>query len=62
MALVLRLPGPDDLGEVVEALLTAADAKEQHAPDLATRWRRLAHDIGDAFDQLPDHSTEKNNP
>ncbi|WP_210534306.1 hypothetical protein [Streptomyces scabiei] len=53
MALVVRLTGPDDLGEIVEALLTAADAKQTEAPDLATRWRALAHDVGDALDQLP---------
>ena len=57
MALVVRLRGPDDLGEIVEALLTAADAKEAEAPDVATRWRTLAHDVGDALDALPAPTT-----
>ncbi|MFB7776885.1 hypothetical protein [Streptomyces bauhiniae] len=59
MAALLRLPGgPDDAGELVEALLTAADAKATDAPALATRWRQLAHDIGDALDTLPTPTTE----
>ncbi|MDT0567880.1 hypothetical protein RM704_10430 [Streptomyces sp. DSM 3412] len=53
MAIVVRLTGSDDLGEIIEGLLTAADAKQTDAPALATRWRALAHDIGDALDQLP---------
>ena len=53
MALVVRLPGPDDLAEIVEALVTAAEAKEADAPELAHRWRWLADDIGDALDALP---------
>ena len=53
MALVVRLTGADDLSEIVEALLTAAEAKETHAPELALRWRWLANDIGDALDALP---------
>lgn len=53
MALVVRLPGPDDLAEIVEALVTAAEAKEADAPELALRWRWLADDIGDALDALP---------
>lgn len=53
MAVVVRLTGTDDLSEIVEALLTAADAKEAHAPELAERWRTLANDVGDALDGLP---------
>ncbi|MEV1079910.1 hypothetical protein AB0I98_16935 [Streptomyces sp. NPDC050211] len=53
MAIVVRLTGADDLSEIVEALLTAAEAKEPHAPELALRWRWLANDIGDALDALP---------
>ncbi|MET8765505.1 hypothetical protein [Streptomyces sp. NPDC004658] len=54
MAALLTLPGgPDDAGELVEALLVAADTRDQHAPAQAARWRELAHDIGDALDQLP---------
>ncbi|MFF5984384.1 hypothetical protein ACFY78_36635 [Streptomyces olindensis] len=53
MAVVVHLPGPDDLAEIVEALVTAAEAKEAHAPELADHWRNLANDIGDALDQLP---------
>ncbi|RDG35181.1 hypothetical protein [Streptomyces corynorhini] len=52
MAALLRLPGgTDDVAELVEALLVAADAR----PDtpLAERWRHLAHEIGDALDTLP---------
>jgi hypothetical protein len=59
MAALLKLPGgPDDAGELVEALLVAADTRDQHAPAQATRWRQLAHDIGDALDQLPTPTTE----
>ncbi|MGI5196544.1 hypothetical protein ACQEVY_23330 [Streptomyces sp. CA-288835] len=54
MAAYLRLPGgTDDISEIVEALLTAADAKEPHAPELAHRWRTLANDARDALDRLP---------
>lgn len=49
----LRLPAADDLAELVDALLTAADADEHRAPELAARRRRLADDLGDALDQLP---------
>ncbi|MEY2244684.1 hypothetical protein AB8A21_17525 [Streptomyces sp. BF23-18] len=49
MAVLLRLPGgTDDLTEIVDGLLTAADAKEADAPELAARWRALAHAIGDS--------------
>lgn len=59
MAALLKLPGgPDDAGELVEALLAAADTRDQHAPAQAARWRQLAHDIGDALDQLPTPTTE----
>ncbi|MGW3166953.1 hypothetical protein ACWC9Q_29665 [Streptomyces sp. NPDC001142] len=53
MAVLIRLAGADDLSEIVDALLTAADAREGHAPSLAARWRGLAHEVGDALDQLP---------
>ncbi|MFI9824452.1 hypothetical protein ACIHFC_28970 [Streptomyces sp. NPDC052013] len=53
MAVAVRLTGPDDLAEIIEALLTAAEAKEAHAPGLALRWRWLANDLGDALDTLP---------
>lgn len=54
MAAVLKLSGGTrDASEIVEALLVAAQAREGTAPELATRWRRIADDIGDALDQLP---------
>ncbi|MFE0727910.1 hypothetical protein ACFW2X_06600 [Streptomyces antibioticus] len=54
MAVLLRLPrGTDDLAEIIEALLTAADTKQADAPQLAERWRELAHSIGDGLDLLP---------
>ncbi|WP_199816860.1 hypothetical protein [Streptomyces sp. NBRC 110035] len=53
MAAVVRLESTDDLGEIVEALLTAADTRGGHAPAQAARWRTLACDLGDALDQLP---------
>ncbi|MEH0428808.1 hypothetical protein QBB34_21235 [Streptomyces stelliscabiei] len=53
MALVVRLESTDDLAEIVEALLTAAEAKEADAPALTERWRTLAHNFGDALDALP---------
>lgn len=53
MAIVVRLAAADDLSEIVDALLTAADTREGHAPELAARWRALAHDVGDALDHLP---------
>ncbi|MEU0199163.1 MULTISPECIES: hypothetical protein [unclassified Streptomyces] len=53
MAVLVRLPGPDDLAEIVEALVTAAEAKEAYAPELADRWRNLANDFGDGLDALP---------
>jgi hypothetical protein len=49
----LLLPAADDAAELVDALLTAADACEHRAPDLAARRRALAEDIGDALDNLP---------
>lgn len=49
----LLLPAVDDLAEVVEALLTAADTRDRHAPTQARRWRALADEIGDALDTLP---------
>ena len=54
MAAYLLLPGgSDDVSEIVEALLAAAEAKETDAPELAIRWRWRANDIGDALDALP---------
>jgi hypothetical protein len=53
----LHLPAPDDLGEVVEALLIAADTRDASAPAQAARWRGLAHDLGDALDALPTPTT-----
>jgi hypothetical protein len=54
MAALLKLPGGTrDASELVEALLVAAKAREDTAPELATRWRRIANDIGDALDALP---------
>ncbi|MBE4783945.1 hypothetical protein [Streptomyces caniscabiei] len=57
MAIVVRLTSPDDVSEIVEGLLTAAEARQTAAPDLANRWRNLAHNIGDALDQLPTPAT-----
>ncbi|MGW5352232.1 hypothetical protein ACWERV_17185 [Streptomyces sp. NPDC004031] len=49
----LVFPTSDDLGEVVEALLAAADTRDTTAPTQAARWRSLADQLGDALDQLP---------
>jgi hypothetical protein len=49
----LRLPSSDDVAELVEALLAAADTRDGHAPAQAERWRGLANDLGDALDLLP---------
>lgn len=52
--IAVHLPGgPDDCGELVDALLAAADACDRHAPALAARRRALAHELGDALDSLP---------
>ncbi|MFJ8992656.1 hypothetical protein ACIRQH_19945 [Streptomyces sp. NPDC102279] len=53
MATLLKLPTGTDAAELVEALHVAADARDDTAPELATRWRTLANDIGDALDALP---------
>ncbi|MFI8853642.1 hypothetical protein ACIGW3_26100 [Streptomyces sp. NPDC053499] len=53
MALTLTGLGPDDVAEVVESLIVAADACEPTAPDLADARRALANRIGDALDTLP---------
>jgi hypothetical protein len=54
MAALLKLPGGTrDASELVEALLVAAAARDDTAPDLAARWRQLADDIGDGLDELP---------
>lgn len=49
----VHLPDPDDVAEVIECLLLGADACATHAPELAERRRRLAHDLGDGLDALP---------
>ncbi|AEW94633.1 MULTISPECIES: hypothetical protein [Streptomycetaceae] len=51
--IALYLPGIEGAAEVVDALLTAADAVQSGAPDLAARRRGLADAIGDALDALP---------
>ncbi|MFI8254114.1 hypothetical protein [Streptomyces filamentosus] len=56
MAVLLRLPGPDDVAELVEALHTAADAVEERAPELALARRALADLFGDELDRLPQPS------
>lgn len=54
MAALLHLPGGTrDATELVEALLVAAQAREDTAPELAARWRDLANSIGDGLDALP---------
>ncbi|MEE4540959.1 hypothetical protein V2S66_03125 [Streptomyces sp. V4-01] len=59
----LLLPAANDIAELVDALLDAADTCQTRAPDLAARRRALADQIGDALDQLPtptireDHDT-----
>jgi hypothetical protein len=53
----LHLPAADDAAELVEALLTAADTRDESAPAQAARWRGLACDIGDALDTLPQPTT-----
>lgn len=54
MAALLKLPGGTrDATELVEALLVAAQAREESAPQLAARWRTLADSIGDGLDALP---------
>lgn len=60
MATLLRLPGgPEDIAELVDALLAAADHCQHHAPDLATRRRHLADQLGDALDQIPPPTREE---
>lgn len=49
----LHLPAADDVAELVDALLAAADACELRAPLLAQKRRSLADQLGDALDQLP---------
>lgn len=49
----LLLPGPDDVADLVNCLLTGADSCEAHAPLLAARRRALADELGDALDRLP---------
>lgn len=45
--------GVDDITEIVESLLVAADQADDHAPQLAERRRVLADQLGDALDELP---------
>lgn len=49
----LMMPTADDVAEIVDALLDAADACQTRAPDLAARRRTLADQLGDALDHLP---------
>jgi hypothetical protein len=49
----LYLPAADDVAELVDALLAAADACELRAPALAQKRRALADQLGDALDHLP---------
>lgn len=56
--IALRLPATDDAAEIVEALLAAADTRDETAPAQAARWRGLACDLGDALDTLPRPTTE----
>lgn len=49
----LLLPAADDVAELVDALLEAADTCQTRAPDLADRRRALADQLGDALDHLP---------
>ncbi|MGK5529343.1 hypothetical protein [Streptomyces sp. URMC 129] len=52
--IALVLPGgTDDAAEVIDALLSSADACEGNAPELAARRRALADQLGDALDTLP---------
>ncbi|WP_431784371.1 hypothetical protein [Streptomyces chumphonensis] len=53
MAVTITGLAPDDVAELVEALLTAADACEPTAPELAAVRRELADVLGDALDTLP---------
>jgi hypothetical protein len=53
MAARITLPSAEDVAEVVNCLLTAADTCATRAPDLAARRRLLAHQIGDALDLIP---------
>lgn len=53
MALTVTGLAADDVAECVEALLVAAEACEPTAPELATRRRLLADQLGDALDSLP---------
>ncbi|GGJ81824.1 hypothetical protein GCM10011583_11580 [Streptomyces camponoticapitis] len=63
MACLLTLPGGTrDASEIVEALLVAAQARENTAPELSTRWRLIADQIGDALDQLPAPTTPQEHP
>lgn len=55
----LHLPAVDDVAELVEALLAAADTRDTHAPTQAARWRDLANDLGDALDALPQPTTHE---
>lgn len=51
--IALRLQGPDDVAELIEALVLAADACEDQAPALAARRRAFADALGDGLDALP---------
>ena len=51
--IVIRGLTANDVAEVIESLITAADAVDSRAPGLAAQRRHLANQIGDALDQLP---------
>jgi hypothetical protein len=51
--IALWLPCADDVAELVDALLEAADTCQTRAPDIAARRRALADQLGDALDHLP---------
>jgi hypothetical protein len=55
--IVLRLPGPAHVAELIDSLLAHADQLQGHAPELAEQKRRLACELGDGLDQLPTPTT-----
>lgn len=60
MATHLVLPGGiASAVALVDALLVAADARQQSDPAQASGWRGLAHQLGDALDSLPTPTGER---
>jgi hypothetical protein len=55
--IVLRLPGPAHVAELIDSLLAHAVLLEGHAPELAAAKRRFADELGDGLDQLPTPTT-----